>query len=431
MFSLFRRNRKPLKPKLATSTFEGWVRFVRREQLNIFGLAAFDCAFPKFLAPVWTEEKKSAALQRLDPRVTHYELQKEQHRRFSGGTDLSRGSYFSICPSEIGEDGGTLLSELCAYRDAANQHIAADVGYNTQEFYTKRGLNAATAESAAKSWLCVSIHPAKRLKDQARAIVEDRVAKNTFDVDFVNRSIDRTDVFDLLNDTNVAIVAIDPLHEYRTIENVVDLRLPQTRAWFFDTFSVGEELMAVADVLNSSDTTAATFSRPFGGNISSFWQMLPELLEPNIGGSEFGQGSITQGIGAWLRANGVSALIYPSARNDSFVIFQKGKLMNFGGWNLVDYRTSTRSVGRPHHVSMAPWQTGRFFAEVQVREGEGADEGSFILSGITKANIDDFRLRAGEDWRALAAAGQQAPWVFLRGTQSLDELFRSKARTSS
>ena len=47
---------------------------------------------------------------------------------------------------------------------------------------------------------------------------------------------------------------------------------------------------------------------------------------------------MTSAIGAWLRKAGVEALIFPSARNDTYLIMDSGRATAYGGWNLVDFR---------------------------------------------------------------------------------------------
>src|SRR4030095_16087364 len=41
---------------------------------------------------------------------------------------------------------------------------------------------------------------------------------------------------------------------------------------------------------------------------------------------------------AWLRQAGVQALIYPSARNDSYLLTDNGRPVGYGGWCRVDFR---------------------------------------------------------------------------------------------
>ena len=69
---------------------------------------------------------------------------------------------------------------------------------------------------------------------------------------------------------------------------------------------------------------------------ASFIHMLPWLMIRDNGGD-----SLTNAIGSYLREIGVNALIFPSARSDVYVEFQDGELVDYSGWNLVDYRDAT------------------------------------------------------------------------------------------
>jgi hypothetical protein len=45
----------------------------------------------------------------------------------------------------------------------------------------------------------------------------------------------------------------------------------------------------------------------------------------------------TDAIGEWLRELGAGALIYPSARMHAHLRVEKAMIVNFKGFNLVDY----------------------------------------------------------------------------------------------
>jgi hypothetical protein len=66
---------------------------------------------------------------------------------------------------------------------------------------------------------------------------------------------------------------------------------------------------------------------------------------PTHGGS-----LLTHVLGHRLRRLGANALVYPSARADSFCISNEGGLKSFGGWNLVDYRNAAPAED-------VPWET--------------------------------------------------------------------------
>jgi hypothetical protein len=60
------------------------------------------------------------------------------------------------------------------------------------------------------------------------------------------------------------------------------------------------------------------------------------LVAQTLGG---GNGA-TRIAGQWLRSLGTDALVFPSARSDSFVEAHDEDVTAFYGWNLVDYRTA-------------------------------------------------------------------------------------------
>ena len=67
----------------------------------------------------------------------------------------------------------------------------------------------------------------------------------------------------------------------------------------------------------------------------NFYEMLPSLLFLEPGGSMF-EGK-SQYIGHWMRTHNVEALVYPSARNDTFINLINNEMKDHRGWNLVDY----------------------------------------------------------------------------------------------
>jgi hypothetical protein len=60
------------------------------------------------------------------------------------------------------------------------------------------------------------------------------------------------------------------------------------------------------------------------------------LTAQTLGG---GNGA-TRIAGQWLRSLGADALVFPSARSNSYVEVRDGEVDAFSGWNLVDYRAA-------------------------------------------------------------------------------------------
>jgi hypothetical protein len=107
-------------------------------------------------------------------------------------------------------------------------------------------------------------------------------------------------------------------------EKVVDLRLPAVQTWFFDTFSKEEWL---------------NIHLPLPP-MSSFLELLVVMLGQYRGGN-----AMTQAVGRELRIWGIGGLIYPSARCDSAVVVEGGQVIDWRGWNLVDYEKTRESAG--------------------------------------------------------------------------------------
>jgi hypothetical protein len=118
-----------------------------------------------------------------------------------------------------------------------------------------------------------------------------------------------------------------------TTVKCIDLRLPDTRQWFFRRYRRGIEGWPgygydAADVAVERGVNGSSEPEVASG----FIQMLPSLCDHAPGGR-----LICQVIGADLRRHGAECLVYPSARCDVFAAFQDGVLVDSYGWNLVDY----------------------------------------------------------------------------------------------
>jgi hypothetical protein len=117
------------------------------------------------------------------------------------------------------------------------------------------------------------------------------------------------------------------------IEGVVDLRQREVQQWFFETY-VNRGMIPT--------------------NATGFVDILPELLQPHLGGST-GSNNRLPAIGADLRRAGVNGLVYPSARTDVGVAYAGEQIKRFRGWNLVLYR------GQPPrtvlNVDLGGWET--------------------------------------------------------------------------
>jgi hypothetical protein len=401
---------QPSMPPL--TTFKGWLRNHKQTRNNIWGNAAFNLAFPQFAPPAWTEEDQRRALTGAFQNLDYVFFQPSQHRRW-GGYELDRGCYFSVARDESGDDSGTLAAELNAYRDMKRQDVivAATDGYAFSEEFAAQMPEA--IRKVRKSCILVSVFPAIRLRESYEKTERTRDPQAHL----------RMGQLDWLTGESLAHVMVLPIVQWCEIPNVVDLRLPEVRAAFFSIFQTGTEATEHAIEISG----VATYSRPYGNNISRFEEMIPEFISPYLGGTDEGTEGVTQNIGAYLRNMGASALIFPSARNDCGVEFKDGTMTNHWGWNLVDFRSSKPSFLSAHTVNVAPWlQT--CLAGISIESpNEGQFAGSLAIRGVRSASANLYEAEFGKGRSELMARLQGKPPVtLLRGSDNLDELRRPK-----
>jgi hypothetical protein len=118
-----------------------------------------------------------------------------------------------------------------------------------------------------------------------------------------------------------------------TIPDVLDLRMPSAALWLVKFCASREASVVEALEVEKPESPTVFFTR-----------LLRFLLHQEGGGSL----PLLQGIGAWLRSNGVAGLVFPSARCDSGVIVKNGEVTSWWGFNYVDYRGSSPVAGQGH-----------------------------------------------------------------------------------
>jgi hypothetical protein len=222
------------------------------------------------------------------------------------------------------------------------------------------------------------------------------------------------------------------------IDRVIDLRRPDTANWFTSALSqlnwfehlpdpeVFEDVEDLTKWIHISGYNPAGFDpdkvpQPTGFNafpfkpvLKSFADLLPALLCQSIGG---GRGA-PQIAGLWLRTLGVNGLIFPSARCDSRVAVRNGEVVQWSGFNFVDYRNAQSpehlaaldlSVGWPTKIQTWPddWTEGStpiVYETVTIAyEHEGVDKSSWVVKGIETR--------------------REAPYRFLEVAWLLEQLF--------
>jgi hypothetical protein len=330
----FAKGLTPLVPaKMPLTTFHGWLKRLDPAVLNATGRLATEHIFPMFGEP--TPQQHLARSERLaecyielsaEDRAeltTLRQLLKEglevrlkRHRRFSGGDGLlPRGCYASLCKDAAGNDNGSLSRELLAYVDS---RVPGTVFVGDS---TSAKLNAALRNA-------IRVLPGFCAIHVLLFAPSDRDDRAAFDAIY-RELLTQLDA----PDQSVYAFAIEARVDECTTDNVIDLRLPRTQEWFFDHFKDGDGVFLVKD----------------GGTAREFYDLVPTLLHPALGGTE-----VTHAIGSWMRSSGVNGLIFPSARSDASATVKGGELVDWHGWNFVDYRLArnlpatevTRSPGR-------------------------------------------------------------------------------------
>jgi hypothetical protein len=243
----------------------------------------------------------------LSPWSEEYEVRSDTRpdRRFSGDGYLSRARYFSLCQDD-GLDGGTMLRELTVYHDPMS-----DGPVEIHE--DQRGI-------------LVSIPPYTAMR---HGWLRDAVRRW---------------------DTTVVLLPVRTTQE--RFERLIDLRHPRVASWFTRELT---RLCWISD--NGSEIRAFQNKKP----LDEFTDLLPSLMVQDHGG---GNGA-TRIAGQWLRALGADALVFPSARSDSWVEADREAVQGFYGWNLVDYRGA--SLPHVQSFDMTPVWTTQVSNETYMR----------------------------------------------------------------
>ena len=276
--------------RFPTTRFEGYLKQMDLEALGPLQRLAIATAFPKFSARGPTEDEKGRARAAVGAHAIWFE--REQERRFAGGTDLPRGRYHSVCADESGDDHGCLLHELINYTDLSKSGYVfiADMALHADEVNRTFGQSFPTGRYILLIFLSLA-GPTNPFMAAARAAMPDLVPQTS----------------------RMATVELNYQVRYTSIDNVLDLRRLDAQQFLVEHCT---------DMIMAEST-----------GITSFAKMLPALLDFRIGG-----GPYTRAIGNFLRRAGISGLVYPSARADCHALQAHGTLADWGGWNLVDYR---------------------------------------------------------------------------------------------
>jgi hypothetical protein len=316
----------------------------------------------------------------IDPFKPFFQIESDlgQPRRFAG-VSLPLGRYYTISMTSSGNDHGTLCNELRAYRnpEVTGRVDVVDLGLEAREPFGPRR--------------------------PAVAVILYDVHKIPYAEQLLRSSVDGSKY-------SKQLLVIEYPYEIREVRigRVIDLRLTNARKWFFDRFSEEQEDGAILWSTGSklsrelpnesreklerdSVTIISRFQRRAGTAPmpKDFYAMLPTLMNPELGGGTTADGGATlQAIGTWMCQNRVEALIYPSARSDTFVELSLGTIKNCGGWNLVDYREYKYQIEgrrvRYSFIVQSPWAWIAFPRDVYMEFGDknSAQSGSFRIVGM-------------------------------------------------
>jgi len=368
--------------------FDGYLKQVSISEHDQESILLFNFLFPAFAdeRTVLLTDRQKLLESAFSPFV-EAAVDRRQPRRFAGPY-LPRGRYFSLCIDSHGNDGGTLTHELRAYRDPARSGMVEVVDLGIGNLTLAVGTK--TYKFDRQPAMGVLAHHPDRIPQEFASQIAHRLDDGAGRLIWMFKfpySVQET-----------------------VIENVVDLRLPATQAWFHEHFSAPQPGQAIMwpEQLDAgpgsrwgwgavSPTIAVSRFRQYEGRApvpKDFYHMLPTLMNPHVGGGlASSTGSTVQSIGAWMRHNSVSAFAYPSSRADAFVQVEDGQLRSFGGWNLVDYRAIELDTQiEMSYFDHSPWCWVTFprGVSVAVAYPNSDTAGSFRIRGMVNYWAEDY-----------------------------------------
>lgn len=324
MFGSLFRSRPPLV------RIEEFSRQIAAGDLSPVARLFFDFAFPGFLGPV--RDKPEAGDLSFDPgdeTAQAYAREMEQkltyartRRRYAGDilsfvgarqSDLPRQRYHAVCAAD-GRDYGLLRAELDAYTDYARSGFFMLLDMQIPEEAAMFSLDPHPA-------IVGLMGPGRKAWTRFRRMVMEELPE-----------VDAAPVAQLQDDQPLSVRMATSTH-LMEVDEVLDLRRLEARTWFFETYRRG-----VKDFPGYGEDVAEMVE-PASEDQEEFIRMLPALHGVLPGGP-----MITQIIGADLRRRGVNGLVYPSARKDALSIQQDGELVDWRGFNFVDYRGAPKAL---------------------------------------------------------------------------------------
>lgn len=395
---------------LPITTFQGYLKRISMEKLNDQEHALFDLLFPLFLPPSSatdssdSRQKKGQEVAVRPQGLPVSDSESTYRPRRFAGYDFPGKRYFSVSMEPLGQVDQTLAHELRAYRNPR------DVGY-------------IDVLDLSASNVTLGIQTSQGIRDE-RINPDKAIAVIVHDFEqlppvFQQMSIRTFEYGE--NDSLIGLFKFPYESVMTTIDDVIDLRLPCVQEWFFEFFStIAEEhrqkLMAIPVLSPQSTIAYSRFHKEQGipSPVRSFWGMLPTLLNPDVGGGNpASTGSTLTLIAQLLRQASVAAFIYPSARSDVSVTIENGALVDFEGWNLVDYREANLPLSKMEYLDCSPWCWQRLPYGVTIAVGQKSEnlEGSFKIEGLVDYSARHYKQQSN----AIKEIKIRTPELFDRG----------------
>lgn len=348
--------------QMKLNTFCAVLKQLNTSRLDDHSRKLLDDCFPEFTGSQKVADwlKKSGITLQVTSKGT-IPSTSGRMRRYAGDSSLPGGRYFAVCHDTSGDDGGTMVWELMSYWGARSRLVPelVDSTVHTQP---------AEALRREVDWL----------GDSPFVLVKASEIK----------SIPAEGV--VLGETIGKVLPLD-IREVQ-IPNVLDLRLREAQDWFAIHFGTLE-----SDGGNSGVQVGETKLYMQKTKPEDFKSLLPTLLAPNPGGLAF-HGA----VGAWLRTHGVNGLVFPSSRRNCRVSSTNTAVLEFDGWNFVDYRDSGSAAFEGFFGLLPHWleqhQTG-------VEVSDWSDDGlkrSWRVAGPEEGE----RRRYDLEWRTISKGSQ-------------------------
>jgi len=334
-----------------------------RETVKFIAIEALDEAQRAFFLQHFFDftglDTSGAVSEYLDARFRkeHPESEHDQEaqgRRFSTGTRLSRGHYYTLCQDAEGRSGQTLAMELWNYANAKRPFAIDVADLNDEAFRARDRLTAdERTEAMAAGWrmLFITVHAlAAQTPGLTRALIPYQL-----------KTLERAQVFDLrtrratdwlfqaLNEdwpNAIFLTAKDKGQvDYELVDKLTGGQ-PRITAIEAAEMSRKEKKQIMRKVRSGPDQDAPRVTAGLDGThspLKAYADLFAYLLTPESGGTVF----LTI-LARHISAAGTDALVFPSAREDCGV-----DVSGAFGFNVVDY-AGLDAIAPSYHIVEEP-----------------------------------------------------------------------------